>query len=146
MIPSTGNDLNNWSNHATKAFARYELMNNLLVLHADAWIFWRFKGALDGVEAVVSAAQGTEYEEAANRASAAIEDKGAHERDFSLNASATYRVTDMMSVSAFATNLTGPFNRYHYDSGHSNNALVPFQSVMFVEEPRSFGVRLSVEF
>jgi hypothetical protein len=49
IVNGTGNNLNNWANHATKLFARYKAGDHW-TFNGDLRIFWGFEGRKDALE------------------------------------------------------------------------------------------------
>jgi outer membrane cobalamin receptor len=144
ILTGTGNDLNNWSNHSTKWFARCKLFDDKLIIHADARAFWDFKGAKDVLIMLKTAATGTDKEEEINNAISMVNKQHTYDVDFRFNLSATLSISEYLSITTYIMNLIGIGNnkRYAYDAG------VKYASphrVAFVEEPRIYGVKLDVE-
>ena len=142
-----GNDINNWSNHATKFFTRFNLWNNKLVVHTDTRVFWGFEGAKDGLEMARLSAIGTEYEDDVANAVEDLIRRDAYGIDFRLNSSMTYKINNTFSFTCYVMNLLGTGNnkRYSYDNGHESNRLAPDRAD-WVEEPRVIGITLSSQF
>lgn len=140
----TGNDLNNWANWSTKFYADYN-MNTKWTFHADARIFWKFEGYLDGLTMVENAAQGTPSQSAVDAAVNDIKNKNAFQTDARLNVSARYNFNKNVSATLFVLNLLG-FNGnkiYSYDAGV--NAAAP-NRVSWIEEPRVVGAKVDCKF
>ncbi|MCD4695435.1 MAG: TonB-dependent receptor plug domain-containing protein [Bacteroidales bacterium] len=144
VLSGVGNDLNNWSNHATKFFSRFKLCDKI-ILHTDAHVFWGFKGANDGLKVLENAAAGTDNEEDVLKAIESLRNKDALGIDFRFNMSLTYKIKDKSSVTVYAMNLigTGSNKRYMYDTGLFR--LAPYAPI-FIEEPRAFGFKLNINF
>ena len=70
---------------------------------------------------------------------------GPYDYDFRLNASLQYQANEHRRLNVYIQNLLGVNNnkRYAYDTGTSRAA--PHR-VRFVEEPRTFGLRLDYKF
>jgi len=146
-LESTGDDINNWANNATKAYLNVRLTENL-IFHTDARVFWGYEGADDMIpmmeEAIaapgVSAAQRASVQNALDD----LESKDVWGIDFRLNASLTYDINDQVSVSLFVQNLlgTGDNKRYQHDIGAVT--LVP--RAFYTEEPRTFGVMARITY
>lgn len=140
----TGNDLNNWSNHATKIFANAHFLNKRLTIHTDARVFWDFEGAKDGLKMLENAAQGTAQQTAVNNSIQALRDRDAYDIQFRLNMSALYRFTPVWSATLFVINLLGKNNhRYSYDAGVTT--ATPTRSEI-TWEPRTVGLRVDCRF
>lgn len=138
-LEGVGNDLNNWSNHAIKAFASYTFADRL-TLHIDGRIFPKYEGAQDGLTML----DNLDIDEL-SAVIDDVEDKGTYGIDARLNASARLRIGDKVEMSVYVLNLLGANGnkRYSYDAGISKT--VPHR-VAFVEEPRSFGLETRVSF
>ncbi len=139
-----GNDLNNWPNQALKFYARAALTDKL-TLHGDARLLWDFQGAKDGLSALADAVDGLPEEAAVDAAIRRVQDVGAYDYDFRLNASLDYEFNENLSAQVFVQNLLGRDGnkRYSYDTG--NNRASP-KRVRFTEEPRAFGFSMSYQF
>lgn len=140
-LKSVGNDLNNWANHATKAFVRLNVFDRL-ALHVDSRIFWSFDGAKDGLEMLKrDATPSEELTSILDR----LDEVGVYDMDFRLNVSAVTRLSDNIRTTVYVQNLLGSNDnkRYSYDAGIGS----PFpHRVAFVEEPRTVGVRVDLDF
>ena len=137
-VTSTGNDLNNWSNHATKFFSNIDLCDKKLTLHGDAQIFWGFDGNLDGLNALSEAVGGSNSIDA-------VRDKDAYRTEIRANASLTYHVNPSSDVTFFVQNIPvlGDNKRYSYSSGYQK--AYPDKS-SWVEEPMVFGLQARFRF
>ncbi|MCF7918549.1 MAG: TonB-dependent receptor plug domain-containing protein [Candidatus Cloacimonetes bacterium] len=146
VLSSTGNDLNNWANHATKLFGRVDFWQNKLTFHVDTRIFWGYEGSKDGIEMKENALVGTEYEEACQEVYDRLDSEGVFDPDFRLDASLTWKFYKNISLQLYAINLLGSGNnkRYTYDAS-ADMQLVP-NEIGWVEEPRDTGIRLSADF
>lgn len=138
-----GNDLNNWANHATKLFGRVSMMNKRITLHGDCRSFWGFQGAKDGLTMIEKSITGDESKSHILDLIADVREKDAYGIDFRFNGSATYKINNSLSISAFAINLfkLGDAKRYSYDAGITVQGPA---RVGFVEEPTTFGGRLKI--
>ena len=146
-LRSTGNDINNWANNATKAYLNVRLAENL-IFHTDARVYWGYEGAKDMIPMMedaiaapgVSAAQRASVQDALDD----LEREDAWGIDFRLNASLTYQLNEQVSVSLFVQNLlgTGDNKRYQHDIGAVT--LVP--RAFYTEEPRTFGVMAKITY
>lgn len=144
QLEGYGNDLNNWSNHATKLFGRLKTpWVSKLTLHVDARVFWGFQGSKDQFEMQRRAAAGTKDEAAVNEALAKMEAQNAYGMDARVNAALAYDLPHGLSATIYAMNLNGGGKRYSYDAG--NRSLYPVRSD-WVEEERSFGGRIEYSF
>ncbi len=74
-----------------------------------------------------------------------LESKDVFDHDFRLNASLTWKLTDIISLQLYGMNLIGSGNnkRYIYDAG-VDFQLVP-NTIGWIEEPRAFGLRFNFE-
>lgn len=138
-LVGVGNDLNNWSNFASKVFGNLKLFDSKLLIHLDARVFWAFRGANDGLEMVKNAAVGNPEEEKINNLISFIENNGFWEPDFRLNFSASYAPFDFMRATLFVQNLLGTNNnlRYTYEAGNkAQNYLIKGGAIF---EPLSVG-------
>ena len=133
-----GNDLNNWSNHATKLFCNYSLSPKWTV-HTDAKVFWQMEGQKDGIQMIEDAVAGTSYESSTNAALDSAEAQDAYELKFNLNFSLEYKPDEDFTLNLFVYNLLEHNNkRYGYDSGY--NSAYPTRITWF-EEPRTIGFK-----
>lgn len=138
IIRSKGNDLNNWSNHATKLFSNIRFFDGKLVLHGDLKTFWGFEGARDGLNAVAEAG-GTP---------ARIRDvkkHNAYDMEMTANVSLTYHISKAAELTFYVQNIPviGDNKRYSYSSGHKKN--YPDRT-SWIEEPTMVGIRYQVRF
>jgi outer membrane receptor protein involved in Fe transport len=155
----TGEELNNWSKHASKLFANWKPVESV-TLHLDTRVLWGFQGGLDGLsglEAAVNALPvGTlngkavtdsvakvqaGVKQGALDAIAAVREENIYDADFRLNASAAWRFLPWASTTVYCQNLLGSYGnkRYAFDAG--NDKIYPSRA-NWVEEPRTFGLRL----
>jgi outer membrane receptor protein involved in Fe transport len=138
-----GNNLNNWANHATKMFVRFEALGKKLTVHNDMRVYWRFEGARDGLAMIEDGIEASAVQTKVQPLLKRIYDNNVYETDLRVNSSATLKVNENISVTAFVINLLSVNNakRYSYDAG----IVVQGPSrVAYVEEPRSFGIKLNV--
>lgn len=144
VMQSVGNDLNNWPNQALKFFGHIDLSSKT-TLHLDGRILWDYQGAQDGLESLRQAVQGEPEQADVEQSLQAVADKNVYEMDFRLNLSLSYKVSNSFDIQMLIQNLYGSNDnkRYSYDSGNSRAAP---RRVRFVEEPRTFGVRLDYRF
>ncbi len=145
FLSGTGNNLNNWANHATKLICRLKLWNSKIIFHTDARVFWGYEGGKDGIQMRENAGSGTEYEQDCLEVFRILESKDVFDPDIRLNASIALKLSDVLSIQIYALNLIGSGNnkRYTYDAG-ADPQLVP-NSIGWVEEPRTFGFRLTAD-
>jgi len=141
IINSKGNDLSNWSNHATKLFTNIDFLDGKLTLYGDARIFWGFEGLQDGLDALSVAGIPAE-------AAAEIEDIERHhgyDMQVTGDVSLMYRLDRFADVTFFVQNIPiiGDNKRYSYSSGFRRN--YP-DKTSWVEEPLVFGLRYRLRF
>lgn len=138
VILSKGNDLNNWSNHATKLYSNIDLYDGKITLHGNAQIFWGFTGNQDGLDALSEAIGGS-------AAINSIRDHDAYETEIKANVSLTYHINPSSDLTFFVQNipLLGDNKRYSYSSGYKKS--YPDKS-SWVEEPTVFGLQYHVRF
>ncbi len=142
-LSSTGHDINNWSNHATKAFANFKLPMNF-TFHLDAHVFWAYEGARDLIPMLEKAIAAPGVP-AAQRASvqAALDDlkrRDVWDFDFRSNASLTYDFDSRFWASAIVMNLVGSNDNKRYQHDIGATTLVP--RAFYTEEPRFFGLNV----
>ncbi len=138
IINSKGNDLSNWSNHATKLFTNIGLLDDKLTLHGDVQIFWGFEGLKDGLDALAEAGGN-----AANIAH--IKHQNGYEMQAMAGVSLTYHINKSSAMTVFVHGIPviGDNKRYAYSSGYKNN--YP-DKTSWVEEPIVVGFRYYVRF
>lgn len=140
-----GNDINNWPNQAFKFHGRVNLSEQL-TLHVDGRFLWDFQGAKDGLTGLAKAVEGLPVYGAVGSALARVEDAGAYDYDFRLNASLTYDYSENLSLQIFAQNLLGRDGNKRYSYDFSGNNRTSPHRVRFTEEPRTFGILLRYQF
>ena len=142
VIRSEGNDLNNWSNHASKLFAHVRV-RRWLMLHLDGRIFWGFQGAKDGLRALEKGAVGSANAAVIQQAIDAVRAQDAYGVDLRVNASASVQLARSLRLTAYGMNLVGHggFKRYAYDAGNVRASPV---RTKFYQEPRTVGLTLQV--
>jgi hypothetical protein len=138
IITSNGDDLNNWSNHATKLFANWQLLGGKLILHGDMRVLWGFEGAEDGLDALAEAG-GDAVPIAKAR------DHDVYDAQITAGLSLAWRVTRAGTLTVFAQNLPvlGDNKRYAYSSGFKKT--YP-DKVSWIEEPTVVGVAYEMKF
>lgn len=137
----TGNDINNWPNHAFKAYLNWDINDNLQ-LHFDVRTLWDFQGAKDGLLSLENAVQGEAIEAAVENALSQVRAQDVYEQDLRLNASLIYQITNNLELSAYLQNILGDSDskRYAEDSGNDDPAP---RKVRFTLEPSAVGIELS---
>ncbi len=138
IIRSKGNDLNNWSNHATKLFTNIHFFDGKLTLHGDLKTFWGFEGARDGLNAVAEA----------GGVPARIRDvkkHDAYDMEMAANLSLTYHISKSAELTFYVQNIpvVGDNKRYSYSSGYKKAYL---DRIAWIEEPTMVGVRYQFRF
>ncbi len=143
-LSSTGNDLDNLPNYATKIFADYKVTSKW-TLHTDARVFWGFQGDLDGLKMLHNAAAGTANQAAVDQAIDNIKAAGAYRPDARLDLAARYEVNKNVSITLMVSNLVG-FNgnkRYSYEAGV--NTIYPNRAT-WIDEPRVYALKVDCKF
>lgn len=137
-LNSKGNDLANWSNHATKLFTNIDLLDSKLTLHGDMQIFWGFKGLKDGLDALSIA--GGDASEIAH-----IKRQDGYEMQATAGVSLTYHINKSSDVTVFVQGIPviGDNKRYAYSSGYKKD--YP-DKTSWVEEPIVVGFHYYVRF
>jgi hypothetical protein len=139
-IRGAGNDLNNWSTHASKLYLHARVADWLAV-HVDARVFWGYPGAKDGLRALErAAAVDADRHLAVTGALARLRDEGAYDLDMRANAAIDIALSTSLALTAYAMNIVGigGNKRYAYDAGNVRAAPVRSQ---FVREPFTAGAR-----
>ncbi|HSV26658.1 MAG TPA: hypothetical protein VLH60_02090, partial [Sedimentisphaerales bacterium] len=137
-LRSTGNDLNNYSDHMTKLFTNIRLADDRLTLHGNAKVFWGFTGAKDGVDMVRrGGGWPLPYDE--------LEERDAHGMLINGNVSLTWHFDRFADLSFYVQNIPirGDNKRYAYSSGHRR--AVPDRTG-WIEEPMMVGARFTARF
>lgn len=132
VIYGNGNNLNNWSNHATKLFANLGILEDALSAHADMRILWGFEGREDGLDALAAAG--------GNAADIAdVKSKDAYKTEISANFSLTWNLDETSKLTGFVHNIPvlGDNKRYSYSSGFKKT--YP-DKVSWIEEPTVVGI------
>jgi len=144
VLTSTGDNLNNWPNVATKFYADYK-MTPKWTFHTDARIFWGFDGGLDGLDMLEAGAQGNANQAAIDDAINSIREQNAYKTDARLDASVRYALSQNTTVTFLVWNLLGlnGNKRYTYDAGLS--AAAPNRAT-WIDEPRVYGVKVDSKF
>ncbi|MFY0686632.1 MAG: TonB-dependent receptor plug domain-containing protein [Cyclobacteriaceae bacterium] len=157
-LTSTGNNLNNWSNHSSRLFVSQDLIENRLGMHLNTRMFYGYEGSYDEMRMYENAYANTvipadlEEEFAIQRADFErerniLESYDAYEFDFRINASVSYKmpVNDKIKARfiAYSDNMLGSNKRYYVSTGSSGT--VP-DRLQFMEEPTTIGGRLLISF
>lgn len=138
IIRSKGNDLNNWSNHATKLFTNIRFFEGKFTLHGDLKAFWGFEGCRDGLNALAEAGGAAERIRD-------VKKHDAYEMEITANLSLTYHISKAAELTFYVQNIpvVGDNKRYSYSSGYKKN--YPDKS-SWIEEPTMVGVRYQLRF
>ena len=137
-ISSNGNDLSNWSNHATKLYLNQQLGDGKCTLHGDLVTFWGFEGLEDGLDALENAGgDATTIND--------LREKDVYEMRMTANLSFTYRFSENLNTTLYVQNIpiVGDNKRYSYSSGYKK--LYP-DKTSWVEEPLNVGIRAQLKF
>ena len=124
-----------------KLFGRLVLFDRL-TLHADARFLWDFRGAKDGLKGLRRALPDDDEVEQALRRVRSVD---TYDLDFRFNASLSYQLSEGLDVQVFGQNLFGANRnkRYAYDGGNDDPGP---RKARFVEEPRTFGLRIDYRY
>jgi outer membrane receptor protein involved in Fe transport len=136
-----GKDLNNWPNQAFKVFGNMPLADNF-ALHADAQMFWDYRGSKDGLAALERAAQGDSLEQLVEEAVGKVRDEDVFGLNSRINVSAHYAPVARVKFSLFVLNLLGTETNQRHAFDEGNNRLSPHR-VRFIREERAVGIRLA---
>ncbi len=141
-----GNNLNNWSNLATKLYCNYAFFDEQLILHIDARLFWGFEGAKDGLHIVEDIIKGSEKESQLQGIIDFMNEQDFYDYDLRVNASISYSFLEKINLSAYLMNITALGNkyRYKYEAGNKTDSYLFRMNVL--EEPFTIGLSLSYEF
>lgn len=138
VITSKGNNLNNWSNHATKLFTNIDFLDGRLSLHGNLKVLWGFEGCKDGLKAL----------EEAGGTPARIDDvwdHDAYDLEMTANLSLTYHFNKSSDLTLYVQNIPviGDNKRYSYSSGYKK--AYPDKS-SWIEEPIAVGFQYRFRF
>jgi hypothetical protein len=138
IITSNGNDLNNWSNHATKLYTTIDLVEDKVSLHANVRALWGFEGSKDGLDALARAGGRA-------NAIADIRQRDAYAAQITANLSLTCRINKTATAVLFIQNIPviGENKRYSYSSGFK---LTYPDKVSWIEEPTVVGIAYNMKF
>jgi outer membrane receptor protein involved in Fe transport len=138
-IRGVGNDLNNWSTHASKLYLHARVADWMAV-HVDARVFWGYPGAKDGLRALERAAAVTDQQQPIAGSLASLREEGAYDLDLRANAAVDVALSPSLAVTAYVMNAlaVGGRKRYAYDAGNVRAAPVRSQ---FLREPIAAGAR-----
>jgi len=141
-----GNDLANWSNHATKLFSQI-YVNSRLKFHLDGRIFWQWEGEKDGLQVFENVKYtGDSDAKYLEKKDLVIEtlradSLNAFGTDARLNIGAEFKATRNVRVSLYIQNLlkANGGRRYAYDWANGAKASRWITMTSWVDEPRTFG-------
>lgn len=137
-MTSTGNDLANWANQATKLYTNVEFLDKRITLHGDIGAFWAFEGNKDGLK---------EYADSGKDQGPvdAFRDKDVFGTLVRANLSLTWHLNKSADFQVFLQNIPvmGDNKRYSYNSGYNTN--YP-DKLSWVEEPMVVGFKYKVRF
>ncbi|MBN2182907.1 MAG: TonB-dependent receptor [Sedimentisphaerales bacterium] len=138
VITSNGDDLNNWSNHATKLYGNIDFLEGRMSLFANMKALWGFQGRKDGLDALEDAGG-----DAATIAD--IRDRDTYDLEIAANLSLTYRINKLSTMTVFVQNIPviGDNKRYSYSSGFKKT--YP-DKVSWIEEPTVVGISYMLKF
>ena len=138
IIMSKGDDLTNWSNHATKLYGNINFLEGKMSLHGDMRALWGFQGREDGLDALQEAGG-----DAASIAD--VYDKDVYDIEVAANLSLTYRLNKLSTLTVFVHNIPviGDNKRYSYSSGFKKTTP---DKVSWIEEPTVVGISYLLKF
>ena len=139
IVGSKGNDLANWSNHATKLYTNINLLEKKLTLHGDVRVFWGFEGSEDSLNALANAGGNA-------RIIAEDRDHDVYGKVATANLSLTYHVNKSADFMVFVQNIPviGENKRYTYSTGPQYSD--PRNKCCWVEEPMVVGFTYKIRF
>jgi outer membrane receptor protein involved in Fe transport len=166
LLESFGNGLNNWSKNTTRFIITHKILDEKLIFHANARVFWDYAGAYDEMAMYENAYENfnlsnlsQEQREAFDqeifdnqkaifeRERDLLEKQDPYSLDIRLNVSLSYKwdIADgyELFTTAYADNFIGSRKRYFVSTGSKNP--VP-ERLKWVEEPRTFGLKLQINF
>ena len=160
LLEGYGNGLNNVVSHTSKFLISKKFLNNRLIAHANAQIFWDFDGSYDEMEmyqraydtfntAELSAedlALFTEQKRQFERERYLLDKTDSYKLDYALNVSLSYthslnKKTDVR-VKLFAENILHSKNRYNVSTGSSRFYPERFN---FMVEPVAIGMSVTLD-
>ncbi|MDD5011794.1 MAG: hypothetical protein PHQ00_06700, partial [Phycisphaerae bacterium] len=139
VLGSRGNDIANWSNHATKLYTNIDFLDKKLTFHGDMKMFWGFEGSEDGLNELAAAGgDGYVIQE--------LRDHDAYGKMMNANLSLTWHINPSADVIVFVQNipLIGDNKRYSYNSGQRYTTVRDKTS--WVEEPMVVGFKYKIRF
>ena len=143
-LTGTGQNLNNWANHTTKLIFRYRFSDDIQ-FHTNTQIFWAYKGGLDGLKMIENSYSNTIYQAESEQLMQNVRDKNVYKTNMSLSASLSLKINEYSTFQIYIINLLNKGNNKRYNWDQGNQHMVP-ASAVFIEEPRTFGFRLTAEF
>ena len=143
-LTDTGNDINSWSNHATKLFFNYRFLEKF-TFHLDSNVFWHFKGAEDEIRMIQKAVRGTADDTALLRSAIReLERREVFGTNLRTNASLSYDFSKNFSITVFGMNLAGVGDNKRLQHEIGTRTLVP--RAFYTEEPATVGVKVKLSF
>lgn len=142
-----GNDLLNWSNHATKAFVNWKVAKDW-TLHLDGRLFWGYEGSQNEIQQFENAVAGlpakdSVYVKRMREVLADLRSHDIYEMDGRLNASVTWAFAPGANVNLYCQNLVGLNDNKRYGMDTGGKGLYPNRQV-WLEEPRTFGFKVTM--
>lgn len=162
LLEGYGSGLNNWSTNITKFIYTHTFLNNRYALHMTAQIFWDYDGSYDEMRmyqqayesfdrTALTPAEEVQFEEQYQqflRERSLLEETGAFETDYNLNASITYTLpADANGLTAsfklYAENIIESSYRYNVSTG--SNKIVP-DRLQYFEKPLMVGFSVDLKY
>jgi len=144
----SGNDLSNWSNHATKFNGQFYL-GNRVKLHCDGRVFWGYEGEREIFSLIDNAATtqpvDPDYFEEQEYFVSGLKREDAFGIDARLNIGCEFTASDHFSATLYIQNLVtwGNGKRYSYDWAQYFQNVNSHNIILWVDEPRTFGGRIT---
>ena len=149
---SGGDDINNWSNHITKAAINYEVEK--WTFHADVQVYWGYPGSedeLDVFDNAYASLEGTDVDAMADnklayeKIKADIKSKDAYGINpiVNLSVSRTFGVNDDYDIWLGVRNIFGDYIQHSYSTG-SNKTYT--NRMRWREDPTSVHLRATARF
>lgn len=155
QLTSYGNDLNNWSNNATRLFVTYKLFKEKLIVHINSRLVWDTKGGYDEMNMYEEAYNNfdvsqaddpvkfLEEKEVFENEKRLLDEEKAYKTEFTFNASISYKLRigekSNLLLTIYSENLLGNNKRYYVSTGSSGT--YPSR-LKFIEEPTTIGFRI----
>lgn len=161
LLTGYGNSLNNISENSSRVIYTQKLMNEKLILHANARLFWDYAGSYDELRmyeeayerfdvSQLTSDEQIQFEEQKSdfeREKKLLEDTKAYQANFKLNFSLSYRwptspKTELLTI-FYVDNFLGSRKKYYVSTG-STRAFP--DRLRYILEPRTIGCRLLMNF